>query len=170
MGGSPVVRCSGITAPTRIEGFRVEGSDATRPGDGTTAIFLEECGESVRFPSLDVLAGRAADGINGESSSDRYESLGGGTLEELDGSDGTMGEQGLASGTCSRVRAGRGGTGTCLVTRRDVSGGAGGDADCPDNGCVFGRACGNAGCTDFTVRGVCNLDAARAAGAANPSA
>ncbi|MFT5358047.1 MAG: hypothetical protein ACI9KE_005284 [Polyangiales bacterium] len=170
VGGAPVVRCSGITQATRIEGFRVEGSDATQPGDGATAIFLEECGENVRFASLEVLAGRAADGINGESSSDRYESLGGGSLEELDGAGGTMGGQGLASGTCARVRAGRGGARSCVVTRREISGGAGGDADCPDNRCVNGRACGNAGCTDFTVGGVCDIDAARAAGAANPSA
>ncbi len=168
--GAPVITCADVGASTRIEGFTVAGSDATQPGRGSTAIFSDGCGSALTFANLEVRAGRGADGVGGSSSSVRYAAVTGGTLEEIDGSDGSSGNEGSAAGVCRRVNAGDGGAQVCRFSALDVSGGDGGDADCPALGCTNGRPCGNAGCTDFTSGGVCDIEAARAVASPNPSA
>ncbi len=168
--GSPVITCSNVNTETRVEGFIVQATDATQPGAGSTAVYLDDCGPMVTLAALEIRAGRGAPGIRGESSSDRYARVTGGTLEEIDGTDGARGTAGSASGTCRRIAAGAGGSEVCRFSGRNVSGGRGGDADCPSLGCFNGSPCGNAGCTDFTSGGVCDIDAARAVASPNPSA
>src|SRR4029079_18823254 len=66
-----------------------------------------------------------------------------------------------------RVDGGNGGAHMCRSV--NVGGGDGGDAACPETGCVNGSPCGNAGCTDFTVGGVCDFDAVLEDAVANPA-
>ncbi len=164
--GAPVLLCEGVTVATRIEGFILSGSDATAPGSGSTTLYSTGCTGAVTFAGLTVLAGRAADGVRGDDSSDNLRDWGLTDLRELDGDDGANGVA-AAEGVCRRVNGGVGGAHRCRST--DVAGGAGGAGDCPDLGCVNGAPCGNAGCTDFTVGGVCNLAAAIAVATPNPS-
>ena len=67
----------------------------------------------------------------------------------------------------ARVAGGVGGRHSCRAT--DVSGGDGGAADCPETGCVNGRPCGNAGCTDYTTGGVCDFAAVLRDAVPNPA-
>ncbi|HJL03193.1 MAG TPA: hypothetical protein RMH85_21815 [Polyangiaceae bacterium LLY-WYZ-15_(1-7)] len=166
--GAPVLTCHDVSAPTRVEGFTVQGTDATRPGAGSTAVYLDGCGPDVAFAALTVLAGRGADGVRGRSSSDALAALGA-SLEDLDGVPGREGNPGTLAGRCGRVAAGRGGGHVC-PGGNDVSGGVGGAADCPDTGCFNGSACGNAGCTDYTVGGVCDFTAVLRDAVPNPAA
>ncbi|MBX7192580.1 MAG: hypothetical protein K1X94_11010, partial [Sandaracinaceae bacterium] len=167
-GGAPVLRCNGVRERTRIEGFTVQASDATTAGVGSTAITLDGCGPEVTFAALTVLAGRGADGLAGDDSSTNLADWGLASLTELDGQSGSEGRDGTSGDFCTRVSAGMGGVHSCRVV--DVSGGDGGDAQCPGSICTNGAACGNAGCTDFTVGGVCNIDAAIAVAEPNPAA
>ncbi len=171
-GGAPVVRCSNVTLRTRIEGFTIQASDATTASLGSTAITLDGCGPDVSFVAITVLAGRGASGLAGDDSSTNLVDWGLTSLTELDGEGGTDGRDGTTSDFCTRVTAGTGGAHSCraMATTVDVSGGGGGDAQCPGSICTNGRACGNAGCTDFTVGGVCDIDAAIAVAEANPPA
>ncbi len=168
--GAPVLRCTDITSETRVEGFQLATSDASQPGDGSTVFYSNRCSSAVTIASTVVFAGRGADGIRGLSSSDVYTSLGGGSLTELNGIDGGDGALARDAATCRRVAAGGGGRLSCRISGSAITGGDGGDGDCPNTGCVDGRSCGNAGCTDFTVGGVCDFDAVLAAAVANPSA
>ncbi|MFK7987338.1 MAG: hypothetical protein AB8I08_15040 [Sandaracinaceae bacterium] len=165
--GLPAVECHDVREATAVEGFTVVGRDAVGPGEGSTAVFLDGCGPEVVFRSLEVLAGRGADGVNGLDSSERLSDFGFDDLDDLDGDDGRDGGPGNAGGICSNVNGGVGGRHVCRAT--DVSGGAGGAAACLETGCVNGSACGNAGCTDFTVGGVCDLDAATRDATPNPA-
>ncbi|HEY8427098.1 MAG TPA: hypothetical protein VIL20_01940, partial [Sandaracinaceae bacterium] len=166
--GAPAITCRGVSAPTRIEGFTVQGGDATAPGAGSTAIYVDGCGEAVTFASLEVFAGRGADGLSGLDSSERLAEWGIGSLAELDGSDGEPGRPGNDAGMpCVTVPGGAGGRHTCRGV--DVSGGGGGAAACPETGCVNGSPCGNAGCTDYTVGGVCDFDAVLRDAVPNPA-
>ncbi len=165
--GEPVVTCAGVTAVTRFEGFTLAGSDATTPGAGSTTLYSDVCGPDVVFSALTILAGRGAPGERGDDSSDNLADWGLSSLGQLDGVNGADGRPASTS-ACPRVRGGVGGAHLCRAA--DVSGGGGGDGTCPDSGCVNGRACGNAGCTDFTVGGVCDLDAALRVAVANPAA
>jgi len=165
--GAPVLVCEGVTAATRIEGFILSGSDATLAGEGSTTLYVSRCGAAVTFAELTILAGRGADGIRGADSSDNLSSWGLSDLGELTGVDGTDGTPSVES-TCRRVEGGRGGSHACRST--NVAGGSGGAGDCPDTGCVNGSACGNAGCTDFTSGGVCDLAAAVRVATPNPAA
>jgi hypothetical protein len=167
-GGQPVLRCSAVRERTRVEGFTVQGSDATTAGVGSTAILLDGCGPELTLAALTVLAGRAADGIRGDDSSTNLADWGVGSLTELDGSRGTEGRDGTAGDFCSRIGAGTGGAHRCRAV--DVSGGDGGAAECPGAICMNGSACGNAGCTDFTVGGVCDIDRALRTAVPNPAA
>ena len=164
--GTPVVRCTNVTAPTAVEGFVVQATDATQPGTGSTAIYLDGCGPEVRFAAIEVRSGRGADGVRGSSSSDNLPA--GFTLEALDGTRGEPG-QAAASSACPRVSGGTGGAHVC-PSGADNSGGRGGDGSCPSTGCINGRPCGNAGCTDFTVGGMCDFDAVLATAVPNPPA
>ncbi len=167
--GAPVVRCEGIREETRFEGFEIHGSDATRPGRGSTALFSDGCGPEVGFAATVVLAGRGADGISGLTASEVLRDRFGAALADLDGRDGTTGFPGTLAGTCNPVVGGNAGARTCPDTT-NVSGGAGGGSACPETGCVNGRACGNSGCTDYTVGGVCDFPAMMAAAVPNPAA
>ena len=165
--GVPVLTCTGVSAATEIDGFEIRGTDALVAGAGATAVYLDECGDSVMLRNLLVVAGRAADGARGESASDRVGDLGFGSLAELDGRDGTAGLPGTAAGTCTLISAGSGGVKACPAG--DVSGGDGGDGDCPELSCTNGVPCGNSGCTDFMVGGVCDFDAMLDAAIPNPA-
>ncbi|MCS6797463.1 MAG: hypothetical protein NZ898_02840 [Myxococcota bacterium] len=166
--GEPVLRCRGVETPTRIEGFVVRGSDATGPGEGSTAVYLDACGPSVVLAALEVVAGRGAAGARGASSSERLSEWGLRSLADLDGRPGGEGRAPASGAECTRLPGGSGGTHACRG--RDVGGGRGGDAACAETGCRVGAPCGNAGCTDFTVGGVCDLDAARRVAVSNPPA
>ncbi len=166
--GAPAMTCRGVTAPTRVEGFTVIGADATAPGAGSTAVYVDGCGPAVSFAAIDVFAGRGSDGRDGLDSSERLAEWGLGSLLELRGEDGAMGRPGNGDGApCTTVPGGAGGRHTCRGV--DVSGGGGGAAACPETGCVNGSPCGNAGCTDFTVGGVCDFDAVLRAAVPNPA-
>ncbi|MDQ3038158.1 MAG: hypothetical protein M3Y87_37545, partial [Myxococcota bacterium] len=166
--GTPPLTCRSVTAPTRIEGFVVQGSDATREGGGSTAMFLDGCGPAVRFAAITVLAGRGSDGVRGDDSSTNLRDWGLMSLTELDGSAGSEGAPGSSGGLCRRIEGGAGGRHTCRAV--DVSGGRGGATECPGNICTNGSPCANAGCTDFTSGGVCNIDRVLALATPNPAA
>ncbi len=166
-GGTPVLSCRGIRSDTRVDGFIVEATDATVPGAGSTAVYLDRCGPQVRLSHLEIRAGRGADGVRGRSASDNLPP--GFLLEDLDGVAGSPGQPSPDVGSCRRVPGGAPGRHRC-PSGLDNSGGRGGDADCPAIGCFNGSPCGNAGCTDFTVGGVCDLDAVLARAVPNPAA
>ncbi len=167
--GAPPMTCRNITEPTRIEGFVVQGSDATEPGMGSTAMLLDGCGPAVRFAAMTVLAGRGSDGIRGRDSSANLLDWGFTSLRELDGTSGGEGAPGTSgSGICASVAGGTGGRHMCRTV--DVSGGQGGAAECPGNICRNGAPCANAGCTDFTVGGVCDIERVIELATPNPAA
>ncbi|MCC6877256.1 MAG: hypothetical protein IT378_23325 [Sandaracinaceae bacterium] len=167
-GGLPALTCRGVRAATRIEGFTVSGADATGPGEGSTAVYSDGCGPEVELVALTIFAGRGAAGVDGADSSENLADWGLMSLAQLDGPGGGGGRDGTGGGTCTRIAAGNGGRHSCRA--RDVSGGNGGDAACPESGCTQGRPCGNAGCTDFTTGGVCDFDAVLRAAVPNPAA
>jgi hypothetical protein len=168
--GAPALVCTRITAATEIEGFLIAGSDAVREGEGSTAVTLDGCGPLVVLRAIEIIAGRGADGIRGDDSSVNLREWGFSSLNELDGTSGGEGVDGTTS-VCTRITGGSSARHFCGPGRTiDVSGGAGGASECPGNICSNGSSCGNAGCTDFTVGGVCNLAAARAVATPNPAA
>jgi hypothetical protein len=106
--GEPVVICESINAATRFEGFTLEGSDATGAGTGATTLYTNECGATVTFASLEILAGRAADGVRGDDASDNLRDWGLSSLGQLNGADGRTGATRRME--CARAwRAGRAG-------------------------------------------------------------
>ncbi len=154
-GGAPVLIARQISIPTRFDGFTILGSDAVTPGDSSTTAVFEDCTTAMQVSHVTFLAGRGADGSSGAPSSDRVRTLGFASLLELNGSAGDRGGNGTPDGgSCSTVVGGSPGVKICR--RRDVSGGRGGGATCVETGCMNGSACANAGCTDFTVAGVCD--------------
>ncbi|MGE0788878.1 MAG: hypothetical protein AB7S26_24605 [Sandaracinaceae bacterium] len=166
--GLPVVVCQNVTAATQIDGFTLMGSDAVGAGEGSTTMYLDGCGPAVSFSTLEIFAGRGSDGDNGVDSSARLGDWGVGSLAELDGGAGANGAGGTPTGGfCSIVAGGPGATHLCRMV--DVSGGSGGAASCVETGCTNGRPCGNAGCVDFTVGGVCDFAAVLAAATPNPA-
>ena len=172
--GMPLLTCRGITAATEVGGLVIQGSDAVAPGQGSTAVLLDGCGPDVRLRDLVVYAGRGADGADGASSSQNLARWGMTSLRDLDGRPGGDGANGQIATSMDcvgiRVPGGAGGRRTCPGSGRNVDGGAGGDAVCPASGCRNGVPCGNAGCTDFTVGGVCDMAAVLAAAVPNPAA
>jgi hypothetical protein len=94
----------------------------------------------------------------------------------LTGRSGATGVAGTnAIGACpvfpEVLAAGAGGVRSCSGGLT-VHGGAGGPAACQELGCdnASSEPCGNAGCTDFTVGGVCDYDAMLLAATPNPAA
>ncbi len=167
--GQPALMCTGIRGPLEVEGFEVLGNDAVLEGGGSTTVYLDGCGPGVVLRDLIVTAGRGAPGLRGLGSSENLAELGFDSLADLDGIDGAGGTDGTtASNSCSVIPAGGGGAKQCGA--QAVSGGDGGDGDCPDLGCVNGAACGNGGCTDFTVGGVCDFETVLAVAVPNPAA
>lgn len=168
--GQPVVICRGVRRATRVEGFTVHGSDASGPGQGSTAMYLDGCGPEVTFASVDVVAGRGQDGVEGDDSSDNLEELDASltSLDQLEGEEGTAGGNGTGDGTCRPVSGGSAGVLRCGAT--DVSGGRGADETCARLACTNGSPCANAGCTDFTSGGVCDIATVLALASPNPAA
>jgi hypothetical protein len=170
--GLPAVRCRDVRRATRLEGFEVHGRDAAAAGEGSTAMYFDGCGPEVSLASLVVVAGRGADGRRGDSSSANLVEFGLTTLAELDGMNGSAGGSGTRlESPCNRVPGGAGGSKSCPDRggrRTDVSGGGGGSGSCDGPSCRNGTPCGNAGCTDFTTGGVCDIDAALREAVANP--
>ncbi len=166
--GIPALTCRNVTVATRVEGFTIIGTDAIGAGNGSTAVYLDGCGSEVELVAIDIFAGRGSHGRNGLDSSARLSEWGLTSLSQLIGADGAIGRAGTADGAlCTLVPGGAGGRHSCRSV--DVSGGEGGAADCAETGCVNGSPCGNAGCTDFTVDGVCDFDAVLRAAVPNPA-
>jgi hypothetical protein len=136
--GGPVITCRGVRAPTRVEGFTVQATDATAPGEGSTAVFLDGCGPEVTLADVTVLAGRGAPGVRGASSGEKLAGMGVPSLAALAGRDGADGRHADEVGFCFGVSGGGGGQHTCFG--HDVSGGGGGAARCPDLGLRQRRA------------------------------
>jgi len=172
--GAPLLTCRNITARTEVDGLTFAAGDATTSGQGSTAIYLDGCGPEVRLANLVVYSGRGADGLDGASSSQNLARWGMSSLRDLEGTAGGAGRDGVIAGSpeCSgsRVTGGTNGARFCPGSGNTLDGGFGGDAACPVSGCSNGVPCGNAGCTDYTVGGVCDMDAVLAAARPNPAA
>jgi hypothetical protein len=166
--GDPALVCRNVSAATRVDGVTVRGTDATRAGRGSTAVYLDGCGPAVQLSQIVVLAGRGADGVRGASASDRLAMMGA-SLPDLDGVPGNTGATGNDGTFCPRTPGGRGGAHVC-PDGVDVSGGDGGATECSPVVCTNGRPCGNSGCTDFTSGGVCDFDAVLRVAVPNPAA
>jgi len=164
-GGTPVVRADGIRSATAFSGFEVVATDAASAGGGSSGIYLNQCGSELRLLQLRVFAGQGADGVRGASSVDALRMLGVDSLGELDGVAGGAGAGAGSAAGCRSIRGGGGGVKTCFG--RSVSGGAGGGSSCAALSCNQSSPCGNAGCTDFTVGGVCDLAAVLASAVPN---
>lgn len=167
--GLPVLRCDAITAATYVSDLTVIGSDAVAPGQGSTALLLADCGEAVELHRITVIARRGANGRRGADSSERYADSTGMTLADLTGVMGGVGASSLNE-SCAFLAGGSPGAKMCADY--DVGGGAGGAAQCAALSCSNANdtPCGNAGCSDFTSDGVCDIAAARAQAIANPEA
>jgi len=172
--GTPVLTCRGISADTTVDGLTIAGSDASAPGRGSTAIYLDGCSDRVRLQNLVVYAGRGADGLQGTSSSQNLARWGLSSLRDLEGAPGGWGVDGVitSSKNCTGVTASGGSSGRryCPGAGNTVDGGAGGNATCPNSGCRNAVPCGNAGCTDYMSGGVCDMDAVLADAVPNPAA
>jgi hypothetical protein len=168
--GTPVFRAEGIRSPTDVAGFTLVGSPGPAPGGGSTTAVVAESGPALVLRELVVLAGPGADGEEGASSSAVAAERGIASLDILDGVPGTSGDGGVeaAGAVCRGLAAegGRPGLKQC-PDGQAVDGGAGAGADCPDTGCRPDVQCGNSGCTDFTVDGICDTAAMQRAAVAN---
>jgi hypothetical protein len=167
--GAPVLRCDAIQQATYVSDLTVIGSDAQEPGQGSTAVVLADCTEAVELHRITVIARRGANGKRGADSSELYAESTGLTLADLTGVAGGSGASSLTQ-SCAFLSGGSAGVKICAGA--DVGGGLGGAARCAAISCsnADGAPCGNAGCTDFTSAGICDIVAARAAAAANPNA
>ena len=167
--GLPVLRCDAIEQETFVSDLTFIGSDAVEPGQGSTAVVLAGCGDAVELHRITVIARRGANGRRGAGSSERYAASTGLPLSDLAGEAGGPGMSSLSQ-SCDFLTGGSEGVKIC--SGADVSGGLGGAARCAALSCsnVGGAPCGNAGCTDFTAEGVCDIEAARAVATSNPLA
>jgi hypothetical protein len=166
--GAPALRCDHTQKATYVAGLTVAASDAVGAGQGSTAVWLSGCTNQLELDEVTVLSGRGANGTHGADSSDRLPQGGPASLAALNGVDGAPGAAGGQG--CSLVAAGSGGAKQCSM--HDVGGGSGGAAQCAALSCNNDGSvpCGNAGCTDFTQAGVCDIAAARRVAVSNPSA
>lgn len=164
--GAPAIRAPSIDASTIVEGLTVVAKRAGA-GEGSTAIFVEESGPALLFRDVLVLAAEGGDGRSGRSSVQNLGELGFTSLVELDGTDGAPGARARDT-FCTVLAGGEGGAKQCGGVL--VSGGRGGDAACPALACRYGEPCGNSGCTDFTVGGVCDYDTMLSLAVPNPPA
>jgi hypothetical protein len=165
--GAPVLTCRDIQAATVLDGLTLVGEDATAPGAGSSTALFENCGPAVKLSGLVVLAGRGADGLRGGDAASRLPD-GVASLADLNGRNGARGVDTAEGGACVRLAGGSAGEQRC--SGEVVSGGSGGAAACAETGCVNGRACANAGCTDFTTGDVCDYETVLALAVANPPA
>jgi hypothetical protein len=167
--GSPVLTCRGVRGAAVVEGLTLRGSDATSVGGGSTTALFDGCGPEVKLSQVTVLAARGADGARGDSASARLP-MEIASLAALNGRDAQGGRDGDRENlACIAQPGGSGGQKLCGA--QEVSGGTGGGSGCPETGCVNGRACGNAGCTDFTdAAGVCDYARVLQLAVPNPAA
>jgi len=172
--GRPVLVAEGVAQATVLDGLTIVGTDAILAGAGATAVVLRDVTAALELNLITVVAGRGADGRDGASSAAILAALGVPSLSLLDGTAGGRGSAGFGAGTIDCIgqeaAGGSGGGKVCPVSGTVVSGGGGGDASCPATGCAIGSVCGNGGCTDFTVAGVCDFDGVLAAAVPNPAA
>jgi hypothetical protein len=168
--GAPVVRCENLEQPTRVEDVTIEATAVDQPGQGSTAVLLDGCGPALVLERVTILGARAAPGRAGEDASALLPALGFATLGELAGVAGGVGAPGGDAATSCSASGGNAGSKQC--PSGDVSGGRGGDAQCASLTCQNGggAGCGNAGCTDFTTAGTCDIASARAVAVSNPPA
>lgn len=168
--GEPVIVARDVRTATRVDGFQVRATDATTSGQGSTAVYLDGCSSALVFSHVTVFAGRGQGGLEGDDSSDNLAELDATltSLEQLEGADGATGGGGTGDGTCRAVSGGAAGLLRCGAM--DVSGGRGADETCEPLSCTNGSPCANAGCTDFTTGGVCDIATVLALAVPNPSA
>ena len=166
--GAAVLRCQDIAQPSYVADLTVRASDAIAPGQGSTAVWLVGCTDQVELSRITVVAARGADGQPGADSSAQLAARGGANLAALAGVSGGVG-QSSSGQSCAVLPGGQGGDKLCETA--SVSGGDGGPAQCAALSCSNAGAapCGNAGCSDFTQGGVCDIEAARAVAVPNPS-
>jgi hypothetical protein len=165
-----VLHCEDVQQATRVEDLTIEAAAVDSPGQGSTAVFLDGCGPEVVFERVTILGARAAAGNAGEDASALLPALGFRSLGELTGVAGGVGAPGGDAALSCSASGGGGGPKQCPTG--DVGGGRGGDARCAALMCrnAPGTKCGNAGCTDFTTAGTCDIAGARAVAVPNPSA
>jgi hypothetical protein len=168
--GAPVLVCENVEQATRLEDVTIEAAPVMSPGQGSTALFLDGCGPGLVLERVTILAARAAAGRAGEDASALLPALGLTSLSELDGVSGGIGAAGGNAAASCNASGGPGGVKAC--PSGDVGGGSGGAGKCAQLTCAnaSGIRCGNAGCTDFTVAGTCDIASARAAAIPNPAA
>jgi hypothetical protein len=170
---APVLRCNSSTKPMSVDGLTVLGGDATESSAGSTAVYLDRCSEALTLSNVTVLAGRGGAGNAGDDSSANLSQWGLTSLTQLGGNDATGGLNGNDASTACIAQSG-GFAGVKMCPRGDTSGGGGGGSNCADLSTLCTNdgttKCGNAGCTDFTTNGVCDLDAAKAIAIASPAA
>lgn len=173
-GGGPALVARNIAAPTVLDGVTISGSSGEAAGQGSTALWLDRSGAALSLHEVTVIAGAGSAGTEGRASSERLGLWGLSSLADLTGESGERGlDGGSANAPCSyfELLPGAGGGKTCPAG--DVSGGSGGGSLCtslPQCSNGGGVPCGNAGCTDFTNGGGCDLVEAKAVATANPSA
>ncbi len=133
-----------ITLATLVEGFSIEGVDASTPGANSYAIYVSGGTSALRFQNNVVYAGNGAPGSPGSAGGDG-----------VGGTNGAVGLVAVGTGTtmCAITRlGGAGGAQTCGGV--SVSGGAGGNAVCrplndgtPHSSAVGGTGLGTGGGT-----------------------
>lgn len=173
-GGQPAVVADGIHIPSSLSGFTVEGTNAVASSQGSTAVLIKDSDASLFFSEIRVLSGNAKNGEDGMDASDKLKDMGIVGQWELNGQDGAGGGPGVNSYTefCADevVFGGSGGEKVCMSISANISGGDGGNSDCPFTGCTIGSTCANSGCTDFMVGETCDYASVLAQAIANPAA
>jgi hypothetical protein len=114
------ITATGINMTTLVEGFVIEGADASTAGANSYAIYVDGGTSALTFRSNVIYAGNGAPGSAGADGTNG-----------MNGANGTAGLDAFATGAapCAITRAGgAGGARTCGTTV--VSGGAGGSAVC----------------------------------------
>lgn len=151
---SPALRAGAIHTPTTIEGLTIIGREGLA-GEGSTAVYLDEPSAGLVFKDVLIFAAQAGDGARGANSAEHLHHYGFSTLRDLDGEHGRPGSRAPDS-VCRTILGGDGGAKSCGGAL--ISGGDGADGNCPSLGCRYGEPCGNSGCTDYMVGGVCDYD------------
>lgn len=149
---TPALRAGAITSPTTVEGLTILAREGLA-GEGSTAVYLDAPSSGLIFKDVLIFAAEAGDGAHGANSAEHLHELGFGSLRDLDGTHGAAGAR-APDAACRRIPGGAGGPKSCGAMT--ISGGDGADGNCPQLGCVYGQPCGNSGCTDYTVGGVCD--------------
>ena len=173
-GGLPSLIAQDIDQFTEFAGFTVDGSDALSAGQGSTAVVVENSTDALHLRDLIVAPGNGSDGANGTPAASVLAQMGIASLASLNGVNGAAGQDGFSAGTafCANQSTAQatGGVKVCPTDGSTISGGHGGRSVCPATGCVIDLPCGNAGCSDFTVNGVCDFAAVYADAVPNPTA